>query len=185
LAALWVVSIPSPYWIGYTRPTQHAYSFGHDRWRFGIDQGCVVLMIGGVEGLGKESEDWLHGVGTSQGYSVGWQIGSNISDKPGFGSMGFAGPRRFSFRSQTGHYPQIAEYGSFTAIPFWIFIVASSLPFQVAWIRGQVKRLHESRIGLCPVCGYDLRATPDRCPECGTAVVNPSHDPPMRRPNSL
>ena len=51
-------------------------------------------------------------------------------------------------------------------------LVLPSAIMPVLYLARRPKR--KPRRGHCPVCNYDLRATPDRCPECGTipAKVN-------------
>lgn len=52
-------------------------------------------------------------------------------------------------------------------IPFWsVTLLALILPAVRFWLSRRHQKLTADH--CCPRCGYDLRATPDRCPECGT-----------------
>ena len=54
--------------------------------------------------------------------------------------------------------------------PYWFMgAIFGILP--VMWMVRTIRQPH--RVGVCRKCGYDLRATPDRCPECGTETKTP------------
>jgi hypothetical protein len=71
---------------------------------------------------------------------VGWTEGSG-------------GPYRYDFDHT--HVPYWALLAGFGGSAIWGFVL---------WHR----RKRRLGAGYCENCGYDLRATPDRCPECGT-----------------
>jgi hypothetical protein len=55
-------------------------------------------------------------------------------------------------------------------IPFWLPLLFTIVP-PLWWLLGKMQKLHRRRDGLCRECGYDLRASSDRCPECGTPIA--------------
>ena len=61
-------------------------------------------------------------------------------------------------------------FGQGIRVPFWLLMAISIiLPARFTFLR--LRRRVRRKKSCCTSCGYDLRATPHQCPECGTIPV--------------
>jgi hypothetical protein len=93
---------------------------------------------------------------------------------PPYRASVFSGQFSFTRRPQTPT-SLFGAPASFTGwimfFPHWALVGLFGLMPAIALI-GWLRRRRAHRTGHCRRCGYDLRATPDRCPECG---FEPTH----------
>ena len=127
-------------------------------------------------------------IGWATGCVFGWMGKTNseplVNSYPPVEVSGlFAGDPQFHHIGRFAYLHSTGGFGVFA--PFWFaMFIAAILP--AAWLRSR-RRRGSPDPGICPACGYDLRATPDRCPECGTITRAPcsaadsatTHRPPL------
>jgi hypothetical protein len=74
----------------------------------------------------------------------------------------------FGYASQRGRFHSgVPWIERDICLPHW-FLALLFAVLPAVRLRAFLRARRRYAGGLCPACGYDLRATPERCPECGT-----------------
>lgn len=90
--------------------------------------------------------------------------------------LGFAVQKDLWSVGGRGSGISFTEISDWTVVlPYWLLAILSVLALVLlapGLLRGRRMRRRQ-RLGLCLRCGYDLRASVERCPECGAAIGAP------------
>jgi hypothetical protein len=105
--------------------------------------------------LGLYGETWRY---SRHGLSGALRRGPNFWER-----MGFDFARAGAEKTRNGNLVSAVVI----RVPHWL-LVALLAPMPVIYYVRRARNRHRTAQGLCLTCGYDLRASPDRCPECGT-----------------
>jgi hypothetical protein len=134
------------------------------------DDGLVEVHATWVDVRAKES--WTAGYTTGTAATdrqMGERIGHYVRYWGGSYQHGIFISRQTRSLQGRGPFPPGA-FDTYVIVPYWMPMAALAvLPiFELRHIFRWRRRRHRRLHGLCLVCGYDLRGTPQRCPECGT-----------------
>ena len=142
------------------------YQPGTTGYSIASSHGRVLLKVLRHDGPG--SKPWRH-------YAVDGRYAYYVMSRPEAeypGGFGWESGLTRGRLDETGTIRRL-PYTSLI-VPHWLLVVCSAaLPLsRTAMV---LRRMRRRPPGHCRHCGYDLRATPGRCPECGTiAPVAPA-----------
>jgi hypothetical protein len=110
-------------------------------------------------GVGFYSPQWAAGIGPEVWYR-------HTSHQTPIRYAGGSAANRWGFGYESVHIPDWRYRG--ITFPLWLATALfAALP--ITRLALLVRRRRRRVEGHCRECGYDLRATPERCPECGAA----------------